>query len=42
MKSFNQCLFDLVISKKISTQAALEYSNNKEDLAVQLRRKEII
>ena len=42
MKSFNQCLFDLVISKKISAQTALEYSNNKEDLAVQLRRKEII
>jgi len=38
MKTFNQCLFDLVKSKKISTQAALANSNSKEDLALMLRK----
>jgi len=38
MKSFNQCLFDLVKSKKISTQAALANSNSKEDLSLMFRK----
>jgi twitching motility protein PilT len=41
MKSFNQSLLELVEAKKISTDVALEYSNNREDLGLQLRRKEL-
>jgi len=32
MKSFNQCLWELVKAKKISQQAALEYSDEKKEL----------
>jgi len=42
MKSFNQRLLELVEGGCISTETALEYSNNREDLAVALRKKEII
>jgi len=41
MKSLNNCLLELVETKKISIQSALEHSNNKEDLALLLRRKEM-
>ncbi|MFH1753163.1 MAG: PilT/PilU family type 4a pilus ATPase [Candidatus Omnitrophota bacterium] len=42
MKSFNQCLSELVEAKKITTDTALEKSNNKDDLALHLRRRELI
>lgn len=42
MKSFNQSLLELVETKKISSQTALECSNNREDLGLILRRKELI
>jgi twitching motility protein PilT len=42
MKSFNQSLFELVEEKKISTDTALENSNNRDDLALHLRRRELI
>lgn len=42
MISFNQCLYDLVKAKKISSQSALEHSNNREDLALQLRRDSLM
>ncbi len=42
MKSFNQCLSQLVEEKKITTNTALDKSNNREDLALYLRRKEMI
>ena len=37
MKSFNQCLVELIKSKKISERLALEHSNNKQELALKLR-----
>ncbi len=40
MKSFNQCLLELVEAKKISRESALEYSDKKEELGLQLRHKD--
>ncbi len=42
MKSFNQSLLELVESKKITAGTALEYSNSREDLALTLRKRELI
>jgi len=40
MKSFNQCLWELVQAKKISPQAALTYSDEKKELLLLLSRTE--
>jgi twitching motility protein PilT len=40
MKTFNQCLSELVESKKISEESALKYSDKKEELRLHLRRKD--
>lgn len=40
MKTFNQCLSELVEAKKISTESALEYSDKKDELSLQLRHKD--
>ncbi|MBN3039132.1 MAG: PilT/PilU family type 4a pilus ATPase [Candidatus Omnitrophica bacterium] len=42
MKTFNQCLLELVEQKKISPQSALDNSDKKEELLLQLRHKEYI
>jgi len=42
MKSFNQCLMELVEAKKISVQAALENSDKKEELGLQFRRNDLL
>ena len=42
MKSFNQCLIDYVTDKKISPQLALENSDKKEELEMQLRNKGLL
>ena len=41
MKTFNQCLMELVEAKVISMQVALEYSDKKEELQLQSRHKDI-
>jgi len=38
MKSFNQCLWELVQAKKISTQTALTYSDEKKELLLLMDR----
>ena len=38
MKSFNQCLWELVKAKKISTQTALTYSDEKKELLLLMDR----
>ncbi len=38
MKSFNQCLWELINSKKISVDTAMDYSDEKTDLSLALRR----
>ncbi|MCF7892850.1 MAG: PilT/PilU family type 4a pilus ATPase [Candidatus Omnitrophica bacterium] len=42
MKTFNQSLLELVESKKITHQVALEYSGKREDLEIELRNKNLI
>jgi len=42
MKTFNQSLFELVEAKKISPELALENSDKKDELLMQLRHKEYI
>ena len=42
MKSFNQSLLELVEKGKISSQVALQCSDKKEDLELQLRNRELI
>ena len=42
MKSFNQCLMGLVTEKKISPKLALENSDKKEELEIQLRNKGLL
>ncbi len=42
MKSFNQCLIELVEAKKISSESALENSDKKEELEMQLRNKGLL
>ncbi|MBU1122074.1 MAG: PilT/PilU family type 4a pilus ATPase [Candidatus Omnitrophota bacterium] len=42
MKSFHQCLVDLVEKKTITAQTALEYADKREELEMELRNKELI
>ncbi|MCF7895365.1 MAG: PilT/PilU family type 4a pilus ATPase [Candidatus Omnitrophica bacterium] len=42
MKTFNQSLLELVESNKITSQTALEYSDQREDLEIELRNKNLI
>lgn len=42
MKSFKQCLIELVESKKVSPQVALEYADKKEELEMELRNRGLI
>ncbi len=42
MKSFNQCLSELVDSKKITPQIALEYADRKEELEMEFRNRGIM
>lgn len=42
MKSFNQCLWELVQAKKISPQSALTYSDEKKELLLLIDRTEYI
>jgi Tfp pilus assembly pilus retraction ATPase PilT len=39
MKSFHQCLLELVKTKKITPEVALEYADKKEELEMELRNK---
>jgi len=39
MKSFHQCLLELVTTKKITPEVALEYADKKEELEMELRNK---
>lgn len=42
MKSFNQSLLELVETKKVLPQVALEYSDKKEDLEIELHNKNLL
>ncbi|NQT00037.1 MAG: type IV pili twitching motility protein PilT, partial [Candidatus Omnitrophica bacterium] len=42
MKSFNQCLFELIEAKKIAADVALDQSDKREELELQLRHKDLI
>ncbi|MCF7873619.1 MAG: PilT/PilU family type 4a pilus ATPase [Candidatus Omnitrophica bacterium] len=42
MKTFNQSLLELVESKEIASQVALEYSDQREDLELEFRNKNLI
>jgi Tfp pilus assembly ATPase PilU len=42
MKSFHQCLFELVIGGKVSPQVAIDYADKKEELEMELRNKGLI
>jgi len=42
MKSFHQCLLELVQSKKILTQTALDYADKKEELEMELRNRGLL
>ena len=42
MKSFNQCLLELIEAKKISAQMGLDQSDKKEELDLQLRHRNVI
>ncbi len=42
MQSFNQCLMALIAAGKISPEVGLEYSDKREELALQLRHKDLI
>ncbi|MDD5195025.1 MAG: PilT/PilU family type 4a pilus ATPase [Candidatus Omnitrophica bacterium] len=42
MKSFHQCLLELVGGGKISPQTALEYADKKEELEMELRNKGLL
>jgi twitching motility protein PilT len=42
MKSFNQCLLELVEEKRISSRAALDNSDKREELELQLRNKSLL
>ena len=42
MKSFNQCLMEFVLEKRISPQLALENADKKEELEMQLRNKGLL
>ncbi len=42
MKSFNQSLLELVEAKKVSSRVALDYSDQKEDLGMELRNRGLV
>jgi twitching motility protein PilT len=42
MKSFHQCLFELVIGGKVSPQVAIDYADKKEELEMELRNNGLI
>ncbi|MFA5271390.1 MAG: PilT/PilU family type 4a pilus ATPase [Candidatus Omnitrophota bacterium] len=42
MKTFHQCLLELVQAEKISPEVALEYADKKEELELELRNKGLI
>lgn len=42
MKTFNQSLQELVEAKKITPQVAIEYSDKREDLEIELRNKNLL
>lgn len=42
MENFNQCLMRLIVEAKISPEIAMEYSDRKEELMLQLRHKDLI
>lgn len=42
MQTFNQSLLELVEAKKVSPQVALEYSDQREDLELELRNRNLI
>ncbi|MFH1759997.1 MAG: PilT/PilU family type 4a pilus ATPase [bacterium] len=42
MNIFNQCLLELIESKKVSVETAMEYSDKREELELQLRQKDIL
>ncbi len=42
MKSFNQCLIELVETRRISSKSALDNSDKKEELEMQLRNKGLL
>jgi len=42
MKSFHQCLLELVQSKKIDSQTALSYADKKEELEMELRNRGLL
>ncbi|MBN2097865.1 MAG: PilT/PilU family type 4a pilus ATPase [Candidatus Omnitrophica bacterium] len=42
MKTFNQCLLELVLAKKVAPQVALEHADRKEELELQLRHKDFL
>jgi len=42
MKSFHQCLIDLVSSGKVDPKTALEYADKKDELEMELRNQEFL
>lgn len=42
MNTFNQCLVELIEGGKVSPEAALEYSDKRDELEQELRQKDII
>ncbi len=42
MKTFNQCLIELIEARRVSPQVALESSDKKEELEMQLRNKGLL
>jgi twitching motility protein PilT len=42
MKSFHQCLMELVEEKKVTPEVALEYADKREELEMELRNKGLI
>lgn len=42
MKSFHQCLLELVMARKISPENALQYADKREELELELRNKGLL
>ena len=42
MKTFNQCLLELIEARKISPQVALQSSDKREELEMHLRNKGLL
>jgi twitching motility protein PilT len=42
MKSFHQCLLELVVARKISPENALQYADKREELELELRNKGLL